>query len=180
MRLEKEEARNRIKSRLKRLDKNTKEELSNRIVDRLLSLNEVQSATNFAAYMSLPEEVNLNRFISELMRRKLSISVPIATDNALKFVEIDENTEYGYGRYKILEPTFGKEKYDFDVIIVPMVSFDEERNRLGHGKGYYDRALKTNEAIKIGVAFEAQRENFICDKNDVKMDIIVTEERVIR
>ena len=68
---------------------------------------------------------------------------------------------------------------DIDVVIIPCVGFDEKKNRLGHGGGYYDRFLKKTYALKICVAFEAQKlESVIFDENDIAMDLIITEKSV--
>ncbi len=176
--MEKQEARRRVFSRLSIIADKT--ERSQQIVNRLFSLAEIRSARSVAAYFNLHNEVCLDNFICELIRQNKPISVPVATDNALKFVELSKATELKKGRFGIREPLYGNVVENFDVIVVPMVAFDENKNRLGHGKGYYDRALKNGGAVKIGVAFEAQREEFECDAHDVKMDIIVTEDRVIR
>lgn len=104
----------------------------------------------------------------------------MATENEIKFVEITRNAKLKEGIFGIREPMSGSVQERLDLIIVPMVGFDENKNRLGHGKGYYDKALENSSAIKIGVAFEAQREEFECCEHDIKMDIIVTEDRVIR
>lgn len=70
----------------------------------------------------------------------------------------------------------------FDVIIVPMLGFDESLHRIGYGGGYYDRFLAEQpKAMKIGVCYES---GFIRDlpteDHDIPMDIIITEEKVRR
>lgn len=69
----------------------------------------------------------------------------------------------------------------YDVIVVPMVGFDDGLNRLGRGGGWYDRFLGTQErALKIGFAFEIQRfTNLPIEPHDIRMDMIVTEVRTI-
>ncbi|MGB4579562.1 MAG: 5-formyltetrahydrofolate cyclo-ligase, partial [Methanoculleus sp.] len=71
---------------------------------------------------------------------------------------------------------------DVQVVIIPMLAFDIEGNRLGYGAGYYDRFLSRYPHVtKIGAAFSCQQtENIPTDDNDVKMDYIVTEKGVIR
>lgn len=68
----------------------------------------------------------------------------------------------------------------FDAIIVPMLGFDENLQRLGYGGGYYDKFLATQpSAKKIGVCFEAGKLDRIpYEPHDVALDIIITEERV--
>ena len=83
-------------------------------------------------------------------------------------------------RYGIPEPdpahSIKLAKEDIDVIIVPCVGFNEKKQRLGHGGGYYDRYLKDCKALKIAVAFEAQKlDSEFAEENDVPVDLIITE-----
>jgi 5-formyltetrahydrofolate cyclo-ligase len=65
---------------------------------------------------------------------------------------------------------------DLDIVIVPLVAFDGEKNRIGRGKGYYDKFLSKTAAVKIGAAYKAAEvEKIDADRYDVKMDMIVTE-----
>jgi 5-formyltetrahydrofolate cyclo-ligase len=68
----------------------------------------------------------------------------------------------------------------FDVILVPVLGFDEGLNRIGYGGGYYDRFLATqSEAIKIGVCYESGKVSEIpTEDHDVRLDKIVTEETI--
>jgi len=85
------------------------------------------------------------------------------------------------GVFGILSPDVSTsvlvEPQDIDLIIVPCVGFDEKRNRLGHGGGYYDRYMeKSSKASLICIAFEAQKlDNVVVDSHDMKMSHVVTE-----
>ena len=80
------------------------------------------------------------------------------------------------GSYGILEPMGTSFNGEIDVVIVPMCAFDDKLNRLGFGKGYYDRFLKNRNTLKIGVAFSCQQTTGIIKKDtDVTMDYVVTE-----
>ena len=84
------------------------------------------------------------------------------------------------GAYGIQEPVGEVYCKKIDVVIVPMCAFDENCNRLGFGKGYYDRFLSTNSCLKIGVAFSCQKTDGIESKDtDVKMDYIITEKYML-
>jgi 5-formyltetrahydrofolate cyclo-ligase len=118
---------------------------------------------------------------------KKNIVVPISNkkDNTLTLSHLKSWEELSLGSYGILEPRTEKIRKtnveDIDLIIVPGVAFDEKGNRLGHGKGFYDRLLKKTKATVIGLAFEFQiLENIPTDKNDVPVDMIITEKRIIR
>ena len=70
---------------------------------------------------------------------------------------------------------------DVEVIILPMLGFDRAGGRIGYGAGYYDRFLEKNpDLTKIGVAFGCQEmETLPVDENDIKMDLIVTEDGIV-
>jgi 5-formyltetrahydrofolate cyclo-ligase len=90
------------------------------------------------------------------------------------------------GAYNILEPKQESiEQVDvesIDLIIVPGVVFDESGNRIGHGKGYYDRLLNDSQNIpNIGLTFELQMiDNIESEKHDEKIDVIITEDRIMK
>jgi 5-formyltetrahydrofolate cyclo-ligase len=69
---------------------------------------------------------------------------------------------------------------EIDLVLVPCVAFDKNRNRLGHGAGYYDRYLPLCTRAKcIAVAFEAQRlPRVVTDAHDRRMDAVVTEKKI--
>jgi 5-formyltetrahydrofolate cyclo-ligase len=71
-----------------------------------------------------------------------------------------------------------------NIILIPLVGFDESKNRIGYGGGYYDRTIeyleKKNDVLKLGVAFDEQETIKIPNgKYDKKLDIIITQTRLI-
>ena len=93
---------------------------------------------------------------------------------------IPEDDHYVYNSLQIKEPDPDHstllEKEKIDVIIVPLLAFDEKRKRLGYGGGYYDRYLKDFKGLKIGVGFEAQKNTDLPEEeHDIPLDIIITE-----
>lgn len=86
-------------------------------------------------------------------------------------------------KFKILEPTSKKiiDQDNIDVAIIPGVAFDIEKNRMGRGKGYYDKFLKDKKFLKVGICFDYQLLDKIpVEVNDIKMDEIISEKRWIR
>lgn len=65
----------------------------------------------------------------------------------------------------------------YDVVIVPCLGFDNECNRIGRGRGWYDRFLSTQpQALKVGLAFDAMHcEDIPLESHDVRLDMVVTE-----
>lgn len=89
------------------------------------------------------------------------------------------------GRYGILEPKENTQRVpiqDIEVFVVPGIAFDGQGHRLGRGGGYFDRYLAGLKSfqIKIGLAFEIQVcEGLTVDRHDIKVDILITEDRVL-
>ena len=72
-----------------------------------------------------------------------------------------------------------------DVLIMPLVAFDNELNRLGYGGGYYDRylarSLKEKKIIKIGIAYSFQKlQKIPTNKYDIRLDYVFTEEKIYK
>ena len=82
------------------------------------------------------------------------------------------------GAFHIEEPTGNDTTHvdEMEMIVVPAVAYDANGNRVGRGKGYYDRLLAESRAIKIGVAYDFQMVDEIeTDDFDVPVDIVITE-----
>ena len=88
-------------------------------------------------------------------------------------------------KFGIPEPKNSKKKIIPDLIMVPLVAFDNRLNRIGYGKGYYDRSLrkiskKKKNAISLGIAYSFQRCRKIpINNHDFKLDYIFTEKGII-
>lgn len=81
----------------------------------------------------------------------------------------------------ILGPKINAPEISPEIIIVPGLGFTKTGKRLGRGKGFYDRYLEKNSAIKIGIAFEDQvLEDLPVDAHDVMMDFVVTDQQIYK
>lgn len=125
-----------------------------------------------------------NKSVCSYMPTAYEVQVPPIDDAAYPAI-LDDNNMKAYrgnnfilNKYNILEPDINNtiEVDDFDVILVPIVAFDDKCNRLGHGKGYYDKFLTNKKGLKIGLAYQIQKfEEIPTDLNDIKLDYIITE-----
>ena len=174
--MEKKELRK--KSLIRRKNIPEKEFKSNVIYNEIINSEEYNNANTIAIYNSIENEVDTRGIISYSFLKGKTILLPKIVNEDMVFMKVDKNTKYQSSKYGIAEPISG-EIYDsskIDLFIVPGVAFDIRGNRLGYGKGYYDRYLIGTEATKLGLAFEEQIINYIpTDDNDVQMDIIQTE-----
>ena len=87
--------------------------------------------------------------------------------------------------YGLLEPAIKTNSLIPDIILVPLLAFDKNKNRLGYGKGFYDRFLtkfsNKRKIITIGVAFSFQKYNKVpTSSGDVRLDYILTDKGLIK
>lgn len=108
--------------------------------------------------------------------------LPKIRNNCLSIHKISNEKDLVDGVYNTKEPhelCEMVEEQEIDLILVPGIVFDKKGNRLGYGKGYYDRLLKTLSCPKIGLAFEQQISDYIpTEPHDQKMDLIITEKNI--
>ena len=131
-------------------------------------------------------EVNILNFLEEAEKKKFKIALPvIETSNGnMSFKSWVFNEPLYVNEYGILEPKKSKEKIFPDLILVPLVAFDSSLNRIGYGKGYYDRILRKitkreNKIISLGVAYSFQKcKKIPTNKHDFKLDYVFTEKKL--
>jgi 5-formyltetrahydrofolate cyclo-ligase len=160
------------------LSPDEKECLSEAIFLKIEQLPEFKKAKNILLFRSLPDEVMTNAFFDKWSKHKCLLLPVINGDELeLRYYEGDEYLKTG--SFGVQEPQ-GKlftEWNDIDMILVPGMAFDRNRNRLGRGKGYYDKLLPKLSGIKIGICFPCQLVDDVpCREWDVKMDKVVTGE----
>ena len=101
----------------------------------------------------------------------------------IKSVVVHDETIFKTNGYGIEEPIDGIDMIptEIDLVIVPLIAFDKMGNRVGYGKGYYDRFLKRcrKDCMKIGFSyFEPVEEIEDVNKLDVKLDIAITPDNI--
>lgn len=148
------------------------------ITDRVMNHPKVVAAQVVMLYHALPDEVDTHGMIEGLRAMGKTILLPKVTDSEhmeIRLYRGEEDLEEG--AFHIMEPSgpVFDDLEAIDVAIVPGMSFDSDNNRLGRGKGYYDRFLrKIPDIYKIGICYEFQKRTHIpTDDFDVKMDEII-------
>lgn len=131
-------------------------------------------------------EVNILKFFNEAYNRNFKITLPIVkSSTSMSFNIWVPNEPLYVSKFGILEPKSTNKEFVPDLILVPLVAFDDHLNRIGYGKGYYDRKLKKirkirKNAIFLGVAYSFQKYKRIpVNKHDFKLDYIFTERGII-
>ena len=133
-----------------------------------------------ALYYPSSFEVNVLKLleINYISNQNLLLPV-IEENNSMNFFPWKKNEVLLVNKYGMLEPTKSKQNIP-DVMLVPLLVFDEDKHRLGYGKGFYDRYLKKfKNILTIGVAFSFQKYHKLPINNmDVKLNYILTEKGI--
>lgn len=154
---------------------------SRSVNERLRVLQPLIKARTIMGYAGIRNEVDLHSFLSEQAERGIIVLLPrVEKDGALSALEFSGWNNTCPGAFNIMEPLAGDpfNPADIDAVIVPGLVFDGKGYRLGYGKGYYDRFLKTlsKNTFICGVCYEFQVVgNVYPHSGDVPVHWIVTE-----
>ncbi len=188
--MDKKEIRKVISKRRKSMSENEVKEKSEIIIDKLMNTEEFKKAKNLMVFLSFDNEVYTFDFIEKAISMGKKVIVPYTVKETYEIIptllkNIEEDLEvstYGYMEPKKdkIQPILEE---NIDMTVVPGLAFDEKMNRIGFGKGYYDRYLaKTKKESKnIAIAYDYQvLEEIPSEDFDVKMDYIITEEKIYK
>ena len=174
----KEALRQQIRLRKRQYSARQLAELSQSVIDRLKP--RLAEARTVLAYYSLPDEVCTHQLLDDLLAAGKTVVLPRVID--AEHMELRRYTgpqDLQEGAFHIMEPV-GEPFTDFhliDVALIPGVAFDPDGHRLGRGRGYYDRFLRTKETapfVRIGVCFDFQKVDAVpYDANDMPVDKVI-------
>ena len=148
---------------------------------KLIKKTFVKKSINISLYYPASYEVNVIKLLDIINVKKIKTILPVINDNTMYFYRWNKGDLLLVNKYGILEPNFASNKVIPNVMLIPLLAFDDEKNRLGYGGGYYDRFLnkylKSNKnLLTIGVAFSFQKHKKLpTSKNDIKLKHILTE-----
>ena len=177
--MDKNDIRNQIKSRKGLISQTEKAYAAKCVFDRLEQSAAFLLAENVLLYHSLPDELSTHEFLDKWGTRK-HFFLPRVNGVNLDILPYDRS-KIALGSFHIEEPTGDNTANinDIELIIVPGIAYDRRGNRIGRGKGYYDRLLCSTSATKIGVGYDFQLigEDIPSEEHDVAMDIVITDRR---
>ena len=156
------------------------------IANQLLKLP-IWDKTYYHVFLPIEELKEVNtEFILHILSgkdREIVLSKSDFEARTMKHFLLTDNTKIAKNEYNIPEPIDGLEVpvAKIEVVFVPLLAFDELGNRVGYGKGFYDKFLSecNKKAIKIGLSFfAAETEIESVYTNDVKLDYCITPNKV--
>ncbi|MDR1814721.1 MAG: 5-formyltetrahydrofolate cyclo-ligase [Tannerella sp.] len=175
IREEKQRLRDYIKVRLKSLTGVEADRFSRLICCRLAETPEFQQATCVALYSAMKGEVQTDDFIENWHQRK-KIVLPVVVGDNLIFKMYAGVRQMKIGSFGILEPCDSEivDIEDIDLFVVPGMAFDRHGNRLGRGKGFYDRLLARVNKPVTGLCYYFQLfENIPTAPHDRMVDRVI-------
>lgn len=180
------------KSRRARLSAEQISEASLDVAAHLWRLPELARSRRIAAYQSIRGEVDCRYAIETAWRRGREVFLPVIHGQQLLFAQYCAKTRFFLNQFGIPEPACARRNLlhpgQMDVILTPLVAFDEYGNRIGMGGGFYDRSFRFlrhrtrwQHPRMIGIAYEFQKAAQIKASSwDVPLQIVVTEQRTYR
>jgi 5-formyltetrahydrofolate cyclo-ligase len=155
------------------------------IQETFLAMPEYAAAVSVALYCAVNNEVSAEKVMHHALLAGKALFLPAVEGNSMFFRRLTDPEDLVPGRFGIKQPVAGSvaaKPEEIELIVVPGVGFDLSGQRIGYGKGYYDRALHRLEGKGMLTAFcyEFQLvESLAGEPHDVKMDRIITEQRLI-
>lgn len=150
---------------------------SNLILSYLENMKCFKQAKTIGIYISMKQEVNTIDFINKWCNNK-AICVPRVTGKSIEFFHIHSLEEVKEGTFGVLEPVSNQQvsPSEIDLLVIPMLAYDDNYHRIGYGGGYYDRYLQEYYGSKVGIAFSFQKIAFIdIEEHDISLDVILNE-----
>ncbi len=151
-----------------------------------------KKSISILTYAALPEEFSVDQFIQQALKSEKKVFLPksFPHDCSMEFYALKNHLPYSqqliYGSYGIREPLSTLEKYEAStetLILIPGLAFTRTGQRLGRGKGFYDRFLSrlpTHNCTFMGVCYQWQiLEQLPTEKTDILLDCILTPEELI-
>jgi len=160
--LTKQVLRSKILLKLKNHKEEDRKNKSRLIKNKLLKQKEFRKAKKVMFYIAMKGEVETREMIEIAKRLGKIIAVPVCVKNraSLRPAILDSHAHLKKGPYGVEEPVISRfiKPEDLDLVITPGVAFDKKGNRLGRGKGYYDRFLSKlpKDTPSIGLAYRLQ------------------------
>lgn len=173
----KEEIRRQVRARKLMLSDDARIAAARRVFDIVRASAAYKMAANILLYSSLPDELSTREFIDELSLSGKNVFLPRVNGPDLDILPYNRSRMH-LGAFRIEEPD-GDDITDIqaiDLIIVPAVAYDRQGNRIGRGKGYYDRLLRTAKALTIGVCYDFQLfDSFEPEEHDIPVHFVIAD-----
>jgi 5-formyltetrahydrofolate cyclo-ligase len=167
------------------------EQASAALAHKVMSLDVYAQSQRLAVYFAVNGEIGLDPVIDEALAAGKQVYLPNLDQQSLRFSPYYREQKMRINKFRLPEPDVGDDDMlqpaELDLVLAPLVVFDESRNRIGMGGGFYDRSFAMRKSpqvtapVLIGVAHELQKvEKIIPEEWDVRLDMVVTDRTIYR
>ncbi|MBP1664578.1 MAG: 5-formyltetrahydrofolate cyclo-ligase [Bacteroidetes bacterium] len=168
-----------IRAKKRQLSEAEKNEAAKVVFERIETMSAFQKAKVVFLYWSTTSELPTHEYIRKWSEKKI-ILLPSVSGERMHLRRYVSSKEMHKGEMNMMEPTTDIYKGHFDLAIIPGIAFDRERNRMGRGKGYYDRFLRSKNVPVYGVGFDFQVLRKIpTTKKDMKVTCVFSPGKTI-
>lgn len=163
-----------------------RQQLSAEIARRFFDTDLYKKARILLLYYSVGSEVSTRQLCLRALADNKEVAFPVCVDGDgyMEFFFIKDENDLSQGMYGIKAPREGCRAFTNEgdaLIVVPGLGFDKSGNRLGYGKGYYDRFLEGFEGLSIGLCYDALVVDALpCDAYDKKVNCLITDKKIYK
>lgn len=153
--------------------------LSNIITKKVLSLD-LSAFNNIFIYRSFRSEVSTELLIKNFLSQNKTLAFPVTIGENI-LAGIPTTKENALSPFGVSEPKNYTIMDKVELCIVPLLACDKNKNRIGYGKGFYDRFFVNNPCYKIGICFDFQVVDSLTPNAwDIPLDMIITDKQIIK
>lgn len=154
---------------------------SKKIQKHLKKIDAYRTAGTIACYYSIGSEVKTHGILQEILSDGKTLALPRVEGDGLVFCNVKKFEDLEKGEFGIMEPKQNCQPVTkFDVIVVPAIAMTRAGQRLGYGRGFYDRFLIGKKPVTIALVYsKTVLKNIPSSKSDVTIQWVVTEDGVI-
>ena len=155
--------------------------LKNPLSDMIIYNKVIRGISRFdkvLVYVSKDSEIDTISIIEYCLHNNIKVAVPKCVKNEIIFYYINSLDELSLSKFNILEPNNRRvvRGYKRSICITPGIVFDEKGNRIGYGKGYYDRFFAKYDGCKIGITYkDLLIKKLPHETYDIPVDYIITD-----
>lgn len=154
--------------------------LSEKVFENLKSFS-LDKMRVFFVYNSFGSEVMTDKIVEYLLDNGKCVYMPKVKGDQMFSLKICKETEFIKNAFGVFEPVGEPEEIDDFVAVMPCLAVDKFGNRIGYGKGYYDRFLKNKTAKKIAICFDFQIiDELPFEEFDVRLDYIASDRKILK
>lgn len=178
IRKHKQQLRDQYRSLRNSLDSTYRTSASIDISRKFRALVHSKNLNSVGLYFPINSEVNLGSLLHELHEDGIICSLP-KISSEMKFLKWTPETKMQKSDFMFKEP-FESEEITPEIVAVPLLTCDNSGNRLGYGKGFYDKYLAKHRVISVGICYARTlyKKTLPKESHDIPLDIVMTEDSI--